>query len=106
MVQASELSIDTGASATEMAQTIFGDGVTVVSATYSGSGYSSGTYSGGDTTSPGVTPGDTGVILSTGRARDFTNSSGAGQPGYQYVDQHRGPEQQPGFQRGCGCAHL
>ncbi len=80
MVQASELSIDTGgASATEMAQTIFGDGVTVVSATYSGgSGYSSGTYSGGgDTTSPGVTPpGDTGVILSTGRARDFTNSSG------------------------------
>ncbi|WP_421702503.1 Hint domain-containing protein [Aliiroseovarius sp.] len=76
MVQASELNIDTGASATEMAQTIFGDGVTVVSATYSGSGYSSGTYSGGDTTSPGVTPSDTGVILSTGRARDFTNSSG------------------------------
>lgn len=76
MVAASELSINTGASATGMAEEIFGDGVTVVSASYSGDRNSSGIYSGGDTTSPGVTPGDTGVILSTGRVRDFTNSSG------------------------------
>lgn len=76
MVAASELSINESANATQMAQEIFGDGVTVVSASYSGDNRSSGIYSDGETTSPGVTPGDTGVILSTGRVRDFTNSSG------------------------------
>ena len=76
MVQASELPININASAMQMAQTIFGDGVTVVSASYTGDYRSSGTYSMGDTISPGATPGDTGVILSTGRAQDFTNSSG------------------------------
>ncbi len=76
MVAASELSINEGANATQMAQEIFGDGVTVVSASYSGDSRSSGIYSGGDATSPGATPGDTGVIFSTGRVRDFTNSSG------------------------------
>jgi len=76
MVTASELSINESANATQMAQEIFGDGVTVVSASYSGDNRSSGIYSDGDTTSPGVTPGDTGVIFSTGRVRDFTNSNG------------------------------
>jgi Hint domain len=76
MVAASELSINQNANATQMAQEIFGDGVTVVNASYSGDNRSSGIYQGGDTTSPGVTPGDTGVILSTGRVRDFTNSTG------------------------------
>jgi len=59
-----------------MANEIFGDGVTVVGASYTGDNQSSGIYTQGDTISPGVTPGDTGVILSTGRARDFTNPSG------------------------------
>lgn len=77
MVAASELSINANANATQMAQSIFGDGVTVVSASYSGDNRSSGIYSGGDSTSPGVTPGDTGVIFSTGYVRDFTNSSGS-----------------------------
>ncbi|SIO30550.1 Hint domain-containing protein [Vannielia litorea] len=76
MVAASELSINTNASAIQMANAIFGDSVQVVTASYSGSSYSSGIYSGGDSTSPGVVPGDSGVILSTGRASDFTNSSG------------------------------
>ena len=76
MAVASELAINTDASAFQMAQTIFGDGVTVVGARYSGSWYSSGTYSGGDATTPGVTPGDTGVILSTGAVQYFTNGSG------------------------------
>ncbi|UYV37902.1 Hint domain-containing protein [Rhodobacteraceae bacterium D3-12] len=76
MVAASELPINTGASATQMAQTIFGEGVTVVSASYTGDYRSSGTYSNGDSVSPGVTPGDTGVILSTGYAQNFTNSWG------------------------------
>ena len=75
-VTASELTIDHRATANEMADTIFGDGVTVVSASYSGDRNSSGIWSGGDATSPDATPSDTGVILSTGRVRDFTNSSG------------------------------
>lgn len=73
---ASELTYNTSASATQMAQEIFGDGVTVVSASYSGDNRSSAIYSDGDSISPGVTPGDTGVILSTGRADRFTNSGG------------------------------
>ncbi len=76
MVAASELSIQTNASAMNMAQTIMGDGVTVTGASYSGDGRSSGTFSGGDNTSPGVVPSDSGVILSTGKAKDFTNSWG------------------------------
>lgn len=76
MVAASELSINTNANATQMAQQIFGDGVTVVGASYTGDTDSSGIYTGGDATSPGVVPGDTGIILSTGEAQDFTNSAG------------------------------
>lgn len=73
---ASELPINTGANATQMAQEIFGDGVTVVSASYSGDNRSSGIYTNGDSVAPGATPSDRGVILSTGRVRDYTNSSG------------------------------
>ena len=76
MVAASELPIDTSATALEMAQEIFGDGVTVTGASFSGDNDSSGIYTGGDAIALGVTPGDTGVILSTGDAEDFTNSSG------------------------------
>ncbi len=79
MVAASELPIETvreGTTATEMANAIFGNGVTVTGATYFGDIDSAGIYTGGTSTSPGVTPGDTGVILSTGNAQDFTNSSG------------------------------
>jgi hypothetical protein len=79
MVTASELNIETvreGASALEMANEIFGSGVVVTGATYYGDSDSAGIYTGGDTTSPGVTPGNSGVILSTGEAEDFTNSRG------------------------------
>ncbi|MFV0513694.1 MAG: Hint domain-containing protein [Jhaorihella sp.] len=76
MVRARELGYDRNATAWEMAQEIFGDGVTVVGASYSGDRDSSAIYSRGDSRAPGVTPGDTGVILSTGNARDFTNSRG------------------------------
>jgi len=77
MVAASELPISTNASALEMAEAIFGDGVSVVSASYSGDDRSSGIYTDGDTVSPGVTPGDTGVMFSTGRLSGFTNSNGS-----------------------------
>lgn len=75
-VSAQRLSIDARASATEMAETIFGDGVQVVDATYDGDRNSSGIWSDGDAISPDATPSDSGVILSTGRVRDFTNSGG------------------------------
>jgi hypothetical protein len=77
MPTASELPIDTQASALEMAQTIFGSGMTIHSASYSGDTRSSGVYTNGDSISAEATPGDTGVILSTGRASDFTNSDGS-----------------------------
>ena len=76
MVNATTLPINTGASANAMAQEIFGNGVTVVSASYQGSGYSSGIWSNGNSVSPYVLPSNTGVILSTGRATDFTNNRG------------------------------
>ncbi len=73
---AQALPINTAASAVQMANTIFGAGVTVNSASYTGAGGASGIYSSGDTISPEFTPGDTGVILSTGQATGVTNNSG------------------------------
>lgn len=73
---AQELPININATALQMANAIFGSGVTVSSATYSGDFRSSGIYSNGDTISPGVVPGDSGVIMSTGFVADFTNNSG------------------------------
>lgn len=76
MPTATELPIDTSATAEEMAAAIFGGGVTVNTASYTGDSNSSGIFSNGDTVSDEATPGDTGVILSTGNAVDFTNSDG------------------------------
>ena len=91
MVQASELDIDTGASAIEMAEEIMGVGVQVVDATFTGDGRSSGIFTGGDSTSPGVTPSDTGVMLSTGRLSGFTNSSGDANQDSNQSTSSRGP---------------
>lgn len=76
MATGREIPIDTGATALEMANAIFGEGVTVVSATYSGDSRSSGIYSNGDVISPEITPADTGVMLSTGYLTDFTQRNG------------------------------
>lgn len=70
-----ELRIDS-ASAMQMAQTIFGAGITIVSASYTGQSSQVGIYSGAFTTSPGVAPSDSGLILSTGNVADFTQGSG------------------------------
>lgn len=75
MVAGVELTYDTNATAMQMANSIFGNGVTVTGATYSGSSYSSAIYSNGDAVAGNVTPGDTGVIFSTGQASQFTNNS-------------------------------
>lgn len=76
MPTASELPIDTNASANDMAEAMFGNGITIVSSSYTGATGASGIYSDGDATAPNLTPSDTGVILSTGNAADVTNSSG------------------------------
>lgn len=75
MVAGNELNYDTNASAIQMAETIFGDGVDVINASYSGWHGSSAIYSDGDALSPYATPADKGVILSTGRATHFTNQN-------------------------------
>jgi Ca2+-binding RTX toxin-like protein len=78
MAIAEELTINTSATAEDMFNLIFGDGIQLVAgtATFSGDTISSGIYSGALTTIPGISPTDTGVILSTGNVADFTNSSG------------------------------
>jgi len=73
---ANELTINTSASALDMANSIFGDGITVTSASFQGDAVQSGIYSGALSTISGIVPTDTGVILSTGNVTDFTNSSG------------------------------
>jgi hypothetical protein len=86
MVTASKLPINTNASAIDMAQTIFGDGVTIQSASFTGDARSSGIYSNGDSIAPGVTPSDSGVILSTGRADDVTNAPANAPPWAWWVN--------------------
>lgn len=76
MATGDELPINENASAMDMANTIFGPGVTVNSASYDGWSQSSGIYTDGDAVAPGLTPSDSGVILSTGRASNVTQSSG------------------------------
>lgn len=75
MATGAELSYNTSASALTMANTIFGPGVTVVGASYTGPSTSSAVYTNGQL-APGVVPTTTGVIMSTGDVRNFTQSSG------------------------------
>lgn len=77
MVAGVEIPINRNASAVQMAETIFGDGVTVIDASYTGDRDSSGIYTDGNAIAPGVVPGDTGVMFSTGDLRGFTNNNGA-----------------------------
>ncbi len=76
MATGAELKYQTNASALVMAQTIFGGGVAITGASYTGDNRSSAIYSLGDSRAPGATPGDTGIILSTGRANHYTRSNG------------------------------
>ena len=75
MATGAELTYQTNASALQMANAIFGDGVVVTGASYSGPNNSKAIYTNGQLSS-GVVPSNTGVILSTGNANDFTQSNG------------------------------
>ncbi len=99
-----ELSINESASAVQMAQTIFGPGVTVNSASYTGWSQSSGIYTGGDAVSGRLTPSDTGVILSTGRASDITRSSGDPNRVSNETTNTPGPTNDPDFNAVAGTA--
>jgi hypothetical protein len=76
MATGAELTYTTNASAEAMAQAIFGTGVVIEGASFTGDSNASAIFSNGNALAPGVTPGDTGVILSTGRVDRFTQSSG------------------------------
>jgi Ca2+-binding RTX toxin-like protein len=79
MAIANELSINTSATALEMANTIFGPGINVLSATFTGGTNvaTGGIFTGALGTIPGISPSDSGVILSTGNVADFTNADGS-----------------------------
>lgn len=76
MAVATQLSVDTSVDAMQMADAMFGTGITVTSASFTGATTAKGVYSNGDATAGDLTPSDSGVILSTGNAAAITNSSG------------------------------
>lgn len=73
---ASLLPVSINQTALALAETMFGEGITLLSASYQGDSRSAGIYSDGSTLAPGVVPSDEGVILSTGLAQNFTNATG------------------------------
>lgn len=77
MATGAELSYTTNVSALTMANAIFGNGTTVVGASLNvpNSSTAKGLYANGQL-SPGVTPATSGIILSTGDVRSFTQASG------------------------------
>ena len=106
MVRGVEIPIDDRASAVEMAETIFGDGVQVVSASYIGDNDSPGMYPQGNSISPGVMPSDTGVMFSTGDLNGFTNStpcwSGNSNQSMSTTTNSSGPNNDPLFNAAAG----
>lgn len=97
MVAGVELTYNTGATALQMANEIFGSGATVVNASYTGDNRASAIYSDGDTISPGVVPGDTGVILSTGQATAFTSTGPQSNIRTNTTTGNNGPNNDPLF---------
>ena len=106
MATGQTLPIDSGASALQMAQTIFGPDVTVTGASYFGDNRSSGIYSNGDAVSPDVTPGDSGVILSTGFVRNFTQPGGDPNRSDGTSTNTNGPRQPVRFFTNLGARHT
>lgn len=76
MPKAAKLTINCKSSAEDMAEAMFGNGIEIESASYTGASNASGIFSNGDKVASDVTPSDSGVILSTGKATSFTNSKG------------------------------
>lgn len=68
------LNIKPDISATDMAQSMFGAGVDLVEATFTGDDRSAGRFTNGQAAAD-VVPAETGVILSTGKAADFAGTN-------------------------------
>lgn len=103
-VSAQKLPVVTHVSALQLADTIFGDGVTVVSASYRGDPRSAGIYTDGLIVSPGAVPSASGVILSTGLATAFTNASGDPNLSPSTSGQMQGVNNDPGMNAIAGVA--
>ncbi len=73
---AQKLPVQTHLDAIKLAESMFGDGIKVISATYTGDPLSAGIFTDGDKLANGAVPSDQGVILSTGHARNYTNGTG------------------------------
>jgi len=99
MVAGVELDYNINATAQQMAEAIFGDGVTIVpgGASFTGDNRASAIYSRGDADAPGVAPGDTGVILSTGDVRAFTRVGSESNVSSQTTTNNNGPNGDPLF---------
>lgn len=104
MATGAELTYTTNASALAMAEAIFGSGVSVVNASYTGDSRASAIYSNGDALAPNTTPGDTGVILSTGQANRFTQSSGDPNRSTQTTSTNNGPNNNSDFNTAAGAS--
>ncbi|WP_299845956.1 Hint domain-containing protein [uncultured Roseovarius sp.] len=102
MVAGTELPINRNATAVQMAEEIFGDGVTVIGASYTGDNDSSGIYTNGDAIAPGVTPGDSGVLFSTGDLRGFTNNASQSNLRTGTTTGSSGPNNDPDFNAAAG----
>ncbi len=74
-VSATKLPVTTNVTALKLAETMFGDGISIVAASYTGDPLSAGIYSQGTSVAPDSVPSEMGVILSTGLAQDFTNAA-------------------------------
>ena len=72
MATAQQLSINTTATATDLANEMFGSGVTLVSATFNGDPIQSGIYTNALATHGDILPTDSGIILSTGNVTNFS----------------------------------
>lgn len=80
------LNVNTGATATQMAEEILGEGFINITATYFGDNASSGIYTGADTSHAGILPSDIGVLFSTGNASGFANAGGGNTSGSTSTD--------------------
>lgn len=83
--------------AQKMAEEIFGAGVEVTGASYTGWPPASAIWSGGDTLGSAALPGDSGVILSTGRADDIVNARGPANASDHTTTNTPGVDRDPGF---------
>lgn len=96
-VTATKLTVETNVAAMKMAETMFGDGVKVLSASYEGDARAAGIYSSGTTVAPGAVPSDSGVILSTGLSASFTNAKGEANASASTSTAMKGVNNDPGM---------